>query len=389
MIVELSNMMSEFTRPRTSPQWRAEPQGVGKLVAQETQTLFSTKFTSSHQFCSLVVVFGFVLAGILSLSSECRGESTVSAIESNLPKVVKIFGAGGLKNLANYGSGIIVSPQGHIATVWNHLLDSDTVSVVLNDGRRFYGRVIGTDSKKDLAILKIDAEDLPFLDLNSTTQVGPGAGVLAFSNVFKVATGDEPVTVMQGVVSAKSKLSARRGRYRVPYDGDVYLVDAVTNNPGAAGGILTTIDGRPLGMLGRELKGENNTWLNYAIPFGVLKQSIENIVAGRFSRQNDLLAASSADTKMSDYKTTDFGFFLVPDVVARTPAYIDTVIEKSKADESGLQPDDLVVFANGELIPSIKVFTEVLAQLIPGDDLQLVVRRGDNLITVTFVVPRK
>lgn len=314
-------------------------------------------------------------------------ESAADAISAVQPKVVKIFGAGGLKNLANYGSGMIVSPDGHIVTVWNHLLDSDVVSVVLSDGRRFYGRVTGTDSKKDVAVLKIDAENLPFFNINQTSQVGPGAAILAFSNVFKVATGDEPVTVLQGVVSAKTELAARRGRYRVPYDGDVYLVDAVTNNPGAAGGALTTIDGRLLGMLGRELKGNNNTWLNYAIPMSELKQSIEDIIAGRFSRKNDLLAANNS-SKERIYKSSDFGFFVVPDVVARTPAYIDSVVEATKAEELGLLPDDLIVFANGELIHSVKVFNEVLGQLIAGDDLQLIVRRGDNLITVTFIVPR-
>lgn len=329
------------------------------------------------------------LLGFLLITPRAgHGESVARTIEAVQPKVVKIFGAGGLKNLANYGTGLIVSPDGHIATVWNHLLDSDVVSVVLYDGRRFFGRVVGTDSKFDLAILKIDAEDLPYFDLRQTTQVGPGAAILAFSNVFKVATGDEPVTVMQGVVSAKTELAARRGRYKVPYEGEVYLVDAVTNNPGAAGGILTTLDGKPLGMLGRELKGRNHTWLNYAIPFAVLQPSIADIVAGRFSRRDDLLAAVEPQSEMN-FKASDFGFFLVPDVVARTPAYIDSIVEDSKAAELGLRSDDLIVFANGELINSIQVLDRVLDQLLPGDDLQLIVRRNDSLVTVTFVVPRK
>ncbi len=329
-----------------------------------------------------------LLVSSLLSCKQVAAQSASGTIESIQPKVVKIFGAGGLKNLANYGTGLIVSSDGHIATVWNHLLDSDTVAVVLNDGRRFYGRVIGTDSKKDIAILKIDAEDLPFFDLNVSAQVGPGTPILAFSNVFKVATGDEPVTVMHGVVSAKTELSARRGRYKVPYDGEVYLVDSVTNNPGAAGGLLTTMDGRLLGMLGRELKGNNNTWLNYAIPFSVLKQPIDDIIAGRFSQRDNLLAAGG-DPHEGDYRPIDFGFVLVPDVVARTPAFLDKVIEESKAEEFGLKPDDLIVFANGELVQSIQTFNDILDQLIPGDDLQLIVRRGDDLITVLFVVPRK
>ena len=320
-------------------------------------------------------------------SPPASAQSLPETIDRVQPKVVKLFGAGGLQNLATYGTGVIVSPEGHIATVWNHLLDADVVTVVLSDGRRFFGKVIGTNSKLDLAIVKVEADGLPFFDIGNTTQVGPGAAILAFSNVFKVATGDEPVSVMQGVVSAKTKLSARRGRYVVPYAGDVYLVDAVTNNPGAAGGVLTTADGRLLGMLGRELKGNNNTWLNYAIPFHVLKQSIEDIIAGRFTRTDDLLAVNEETS--SNIVPADFGFLLVPDVVARTPAFVDTIIEESKAQESGLQPDDLIVFANGELIHSISTLQEVFAHLLPGDDLQLIVRRDNDLITFTFEVPRK
>lgn len=303
-------------------------------------------------------------------------------------KVVKLYGAGGLKNLASYGSGFLVSPDGHIVTVWSHLLDSDTVSVVLSDGRRFFGRVIGTDSQLDLAVLKIDASELPFFELGQTAVAGPGTPVLAFSNVFKVAVGDEPVSVMHGIVSAKTTLNARRGRFQVPYSGAVYFIDAVTNNPGAAGGVLTAYDGRLLGILGREVRGDqNHVWLNYAIPIGDLKEAIDDIVAGRMRRRDPL--ADSMPEKSGGVRPIDFGLVLVPDVVFRTPAYIETVVEGSQAAAQGLKPDDLIVFANGELIHSLRSLDAVLRQLPPGDDLQLVVRRDTELISVTFRVPRK
>ncbi|MEW4490454.1 trypsin-like peptidase domain-containing protein [Thalassoglobus sp. JC818] len=339
---------------------------------------------SRHSFLYSIVLMLMLLA----VGPTSNAESFSNAIDQVQPKVVKLYGAGGLKNLANYGTGVLVSPDGHIATVWNHLLDSDVVTVVLHDGRRFFGKVIGTDSKVDLAIIKIEAEELPFFNISDTSEVGPGALILAFSNVFKVATGDEPVSVMQGVVSAKTKLAARRGRYQASYDGDVYLVDAVTNNPGAAGGVLTTADGKLLGMLGRELKGTSNTWLNYAIPFSVLEKSVNDIVAGRFSRTDELLAAAD-ETESAGFQAIDFGFLLVPDVVARTPAYVDSVIEETEADKMGLQPDDLIVFANGELVHSIQTLQGVFQRLLPGDDLQLIVRRNNELVTFTFEVPRK
>jgi len=331
-----------------------------------------------------VLVCGTVL---FSQTSVARAESIPDTIDAIQPKVVKLFGAGGLSNLAGYGSGFLVSSDGHIVTVWSHLLDSDVVTVVLSDGRRFYGKLVGTDSKLDLALVKIEGEDLPFFDIKKAVKVGPGATVLAFSNMFKVATGDEPVTVVHGVVSAKTKLSARRGRYRVPFTGDVYYVDAITNNSGAAGGVLTTTDGRLLAMLGRELKSdESNTWVNYAMPIETLRQSIEDLISGKFTREDPLAAT---EEPVGSLTISEFGIQLVPNVVFRTPAYIDAVTEESPAATQGLKPDDLIVFANGELVHSIRSLNSVVSQILPGDDLQLIVRRDKELVTVTFRVPNQ
>lgn len=321
-------------------------------------------------------------------STPVEAANVQDAINTVQTRMVKLYGAGGVRNLAGYGSGFLVSPDGHIVTVWSHLLDADSVAVVLHDGRRFFGKVVGTDSQKDLAVVKIDAEGLPYFNLDESASAGPGAIVLAFSNMFKVAVGDEPVSVMHGVISAKTDLNARRGRYQAPYRGPVYILDAVTNNPGSEGGALTDYQGRLLAVLGRQVRGEDNhVWLNYAVPIDELKGSIQDIVAGR-SRRVDPLAAEMPQ-QGSGFKSIDFGLVLVPDVVFRTPAYVETVVEGSQAAQLGLKTDDLIVFANGELVPSIRSLDTVLEKLTPGDDLQLVVRRGSELVSVTFRVPRQ
>ncbi len=317
------------------------------------------------------------------------GQTSLDTIDAVAPKLVKIFGAGGRKNLYAYGSGFLVSPQGHIATVWSHILDGDAVTVVLHDGRRFMGTIVGAEPSMDLAILKIDAEDLPHFDLTQETgEAGPGASVLAFSNVFKVATGDEPVSVMHGVIAAKTKLAARRGVFDAPYSGPIYVVDSVTNNSGAAGGVLTTRDGRLLGMLGKELKNNvTHTWLNYVVPVSELRTPIEEIVTGRFKprpRPEDEPAVT-----VRRFAPRDFGLVMVPDVVARTPAYIDRVIPGSAAADAGLRTNDLVVFVGDRVIPSCRVLLEELGRLEPGDPLTMVVRRDDQLVTVTLTTPRE
>ncbi|MFG0333942.1 MAG: S1C family serine protease [Maioricimonas sp. JB049] len=327
-----------------------------------------------------------VLIHHVSLARPVSAAGPHNAIRATQQRVVKIFGAGGIANLHAYGTGFLVSDEGHIVTVWSHVLDGDVVTVVLNNGRRFYGKVLGAEPQLDLAVLKIDATDLPYFDLDEAATASPGARVLGFGNLFKVATGDEPVSVLHGVVSAVTELTARRGRYEVPYDGPVYIVDAVTNNPGSAGGVLTTWDGRLLGMIGRELRDtESHLWINYAIPIAELRDAVHSIRTGDFTPRDDVETTDNPQR----YGAIDFGLVLVPDVVFRTPAYVDDVLPGSAASRVGLQPDDLIVFVNGELVHSIKTLAAALGRLEAEDDLRLTIRRGKALIPVTLRVPRR
>src|SRR4051812_3034368 len=177
--------------------------------------------------------YSFLLVCTMALAAvpaPASAQSTREAIENTQPKIVKLFGAGGLKNLAAYGTGIIISPEGHIATVWSHVLDTDQLTVVLHDGRKFRAAVLGAEPQLDLAVLKLEADNLqlPYFDLADSATADPGARVLGFSNMFKVATGDEAVSVLHGVIAARTKLTARRGRFETPYAGPIYVVDAVT-----------------------------------------------------------------------------------------------------------------------------------------------------------------
>ena len=153
---------------------------------------------------------------------------------------VKIYGAGGLHGLDAYQSGFLISAQGHIVTVFSHVLDSEVVTVILDDGRKFEAQMLGADPRLEVAVLKIEAADLPFFDLHKAATGAEGTAVLAFSNLFGIATGDEPVSVQHGTISAVTPLAARRGAYETPYQGPVYVLDAMTNNPGAAGERLPT-----------------------------------------------------------------------------------------------------------------------------------------------------
>tara|TARA_B100000470_G_C19622820_1_gene316167 strand:- start:211 stop:687 length:477 start_codon:yes stop_codon:yes gene_type:complete len=140
-------------------------------------------------------------------------------------------------------------------------------------------------------------------------------------------------------------------------------------------------------MIGKELRNAaSNTWVNYAVPISELKQPIQQIIAGKYrARQR------GADEKdaVARFRPLEFGIVLVPDVLFRTPAFIDRVQPGSAAATAGLQPDDLVLFVNGDLVQSCRVLKQRLGRLDAGGKLKLTVRRGDKLVPVELPVPDK
>jgi len=329
-----------------------------------------------------------LLGSVLAVPPAAQASSQ-STIKYALPRLVKIFGAGGVKNLYGYSTGFLVSPEGHIATIWSPVLDTDRLSVVLHDGRKFEAEVLGAEPHLDLAIIKLKSErelNLPYFDYHDKVIAGPGTRILGFSNMFRVATGDEPVSVLHGVIEARTDLPRRRGAFELSYAGDVYVVDAITNNPGAAGGAILTYDGKLLGMIGKQVRNaKTNTWVNYSLPIDVLSKSIEQIITGKFESSED---QKKPDTQAPErYRPVDFGLVMVPDVLYRTPAFIDSVLPDSLVAKAGLQPNDLVVFVNDELIKSCKTLSAELGKLEAGDLLRLVVRRDNQLISIELQVP--
>jgi S1-C subfamily serine protease len=318
-----------------------------------------------------------LIAGSSLSALASPGSAPMRAIADSLPKVVKIHGAGGTRGLEPYQSGFLISPTGHVLTAWSYVLDTDSVRVTLDDGRRFEATLVGADPRLEVAVLKIDAADLPHFDLSTNALVENGARVLALSNLFGIAAGDEAASVQRGVVMARTQFDARRGTFASAYHGPVYVLDAVTNNPGAAGGALVTQQGELLGILGKELRNaRNNSWINYAIPNAELKPAVDAILAGKPRTKE---TENKLDLERA-YNLALLGLALVPDVLEKTPPYIDEVRPGSPADKAGLKPDDLVIFIGEALVPSCRSVQDELARLERGETLKWVVKRGDELI---------
>jgi serine protease Do len=332
-----------------------------------------------------------------------RAEDSFAQVSDKVnPKLVKLFGAGGFRGLQSYGSGVLVSPDGYILTINSHILNTQDLRVHMADGTHYHGKVIAIEPELDVALVKIGdnklkVEDLPYFDVPTAAKnpiVEPGTGVLAFSNQFQIATRDEPMSVQRGVVASYSKLYGRIGIFEATYKGDVYVIDAITNNPGAAGGALTTRKGELLGLIGKELRNElTNTWINYAIPINA------RITVTQADGKEATVSILDIIEKKEKYKPLTpgkknegpgvyTGLVLVADPVERTPPYIEEVLPDSPADKAKLQPDDLIVYIDGVLVGDIHTFNEVLSRYHPNQTVKLEIQRDRKLQTITLTLEK-
>src|SRR5438132_63855 len=301
-------------------------------------------------------------------------------------RMVKIFGMGVIRGINAYGSGVLVSPEGHVLTINTPMLDTPDLIVHLWDGRRLSAKVVVTEPELDAALLKIDkVEDLPYFDVARAGKALPGQPgdlILAFSNLFEIATRDEAMSVQHGVVAAYSKLHGRRGIFSAPYSGDVYVIDAITNNPGAGGGAVTSRKGELLGIIGKEVRNSlSDTWINYAVPVQVLADFVDKGKKGEYK--------AIVKVKPAAGPGGFHGIILVPNVVERTPPFVEDTVPGSPAVKAGLRPDDLIVYVNNEKIVSIQEFHDLVDRARPGTDVKLEVRRGEKLITVMVKLDEK
>lgn len=358
-----------------------------------------------------------VIALTLAPSVKAQADQPFTALaEKANQKMVKVFGAGGFARLNNYGTGILISPDGHILTVASQLLDTSDLVVHLYDGQRLRAQVLVIEPELDAAIIKIRLDgkkidepnglNLDYFDLIAAAKRPPaqvGDWILALTNTFEIALRDEPLSLQRGVVMAYTKLAGRRGVFEFPYTGDVYVLDAITNNPGAAGGALLDRKGNLLGIIGREIKNTlSDTWMNYAIPVSAkVDVKVKETVQDKDGKQSEVektvtismpefvelgMQGKYKPIKRETRPTGEGGYhgiIFVPNVLERTPAYVEDVVPNSPAAKAGIRPDDLISFVDGEPIISIKAFHEWIRANTRADSvIRVEVRRGESLQTI-------
>jgi serine protease Do len=253
------------------------------------------------------------------------------------------------------GSGVIVSREGYILTN-NHVVENaDEVRVALQDGRDFIAKVVGRDPKTDIAVLKVDAKNLPTVPLADSDKVEVGDVVLAVGNPFGIGQ-----TVTKGIVSAKG-----RGNMGLDYE-DFIQTDAAIN-PGNSGGALVDSEGRLIGINTAIIsRSGGNQGIGFAIPTNMARDVMEQIVEdGHVSRGYLGVMIQDVTPSLAEaFKLGDARGALVGDVTADSPAA-----------KAGLRNGDVITEVNGKKVTDSRRLRLEVASTRPGSTMTLKVLR--------------
>jgi serine protease Do len=293
------------------------------------------------------------------------------AIQIAQRRTVKIYGAGIGRSPA-YASGILVSSTGDVLTGNGVYLGAENLRITLPDGTTFPATVVRRSQTMQVVQLKIEANTPDFFQIPEKPAAGKGDWILAVSNAFKVADRAEPLSVNIGVLSLRTQLDARRGVNDFPYEGDVFLYDAITSNPGAAGGAVVSSEGKLVGMIGRVIESKStNTRLNYAVPADTLKKFMSGEEPTPMTTVNSSPSAKG-----------ELGIRLFNLGGRKSPAYIDRVLPGSAAAKAGLKTDDMVVSIGGEIVRNAADFSRLSGNLKAGVETTIEVKRRNDLLSI-------
>lgn len=269
---------------------------------------------------------------------------------------------------SSLGSGVILSPQGYIATNHHVIAEADSIVVALRDGREATATVIGTDPETDLAVLRIELEDLPSITLADSDQVQVGDVSLAIGNPYGVGQ-----TVTMGIVSAIGRNSLGLNTYE-----DFIQTDAAIN-PGNSGGALIDAYGNLIGInTVIYSKSGGSQGIGFAIPSRLTKQVMQDLIQyGRVIRGWLGIEVQELTPQLAEsFGLRDTRGLIVAGVFRNSPAHL-----------AGMQPGDIMIAVNELPIKDRRSSMDQIAGLKPGESATInVVRNGEKItLTVTIV----
>jgi serine protease Do len=269
------------------------------------------------------------------------------------------------------GSGIIISPDGYIVTN-DHVVDGATqIKVTLNDRRILNAKVVGVDKLTDLAVLKVNASDLPTIAWGDSTKLEPGQTVLAFGSPF----GYFQFSVTRGIVSAVDRPNPYSDDARKP--GGYIQTDAAIN-PGNSGGPLVNSHGELVGINTFIISNSGSfAGAGFAIPSQIVRATTEQLI------KNGKVEHGYLGIGMNDVTPDNAHFFDLQDA---TGAIVSQVTPDSPASRGGLKTGDVIAQLNGKKIVNGSALQVAVSEMAPGTKITLGVLRDGKPATLDLTV---
>jgi Do/DeqQ family serine protease len=271
---------------------------------------------------------------------------------------------------SSLGSGVIVSSSGYILTNSHVVEAADEIEVLLADGRKLLAKQVGNDSESDLAVLRVESEQLPAITFGSSDTLRVGDVVLAIGNPFGVGQ-----TVTSGIVSAlgRSQLGINTFENFIQTDAAI--------NPGNSGGALVDAAGNLIGInTAIYSRSGGSMGIGFAIPVSTAKQVMESIIkTGSVTRGwigvevQEITPALAESFKLKDTRG----------------AIIAGVLRNGPADKGGVKPGDVLTGIEGKQVTDPQNMLTLVAGLQPGSNAKLKLRRAQEELEVTVVVGKR
>ena len=277
-----------------------------------------------------------------------------TAISTGINSIADLFNGSKRKQQIGTGSGVIISSDGYIVTN-NHVIEGATdLEITLNNRKKFKAELIGTDSKNDIALLKIDAIDpLPYIPFSDSDNLKIGEWVLAVGNPYNLTS-----TVTAGIVSAKGR--DLQGNYST----DSFIQTDAAVNPGNSGGALVNSRGELVGI-NTAISTNSGSYIGYsfAVPSNITKKIIDDIL--EFGKVQEAIIGFVPDLRKDDIEGVRIGDFA----------------EGSNAEKAGLLKGDIIVKINDVKISKFSELTGQLSAKRPGESVELTIDRDGEIFT--------
>jgi Do/DeqQ family serine protease len=340
-----------------------------KVAAASPVTTAAPAAVSTVPVSSYAPVVENVTPAVVTIRVEKRAEATPTDGQMQMPDDFfrQFFGGRGLQVIPRrprgiergLGSGVIVKPEGYILTN-NHVVDgADEVTVDLPDKRHFTAKVVGTDPLTDLAVVKVDAKDLPTLPLGDSDAVRVGDVVLAVGDPMGIGE-----TVTSGIISAKGRRTDLGGN---SYE-DFLQTDAPINH-GNSGGALVNTSGQLIGINSQILSAnDGNIGIGFAIPSNMAKNVMNQLLENGKVRRGKL--GVTVQPLTPDMATA-------MNLTSSKGAVVSNVEDGSPGEQAGLKQGDVITQFNGKPIADSDQLRNEVAATAPGTSVSLqVIRNG-------------